>query len=594
VYNVNVIINHVLLLVDVDYRGPSGAGKSALLHALAGRIKYNPKLSLHGNRYINGQGVSGDSMIPCAFVEQDVTFFPHMTVRETLQFRIEFEMGSIYKHNPQGRDALIEDLLKQTGLTQCADTIVGDNKIRGISGGERKRLSIAVEMIGSPSLIFLDEPTSGLDSTAATTLIQTLKDLANSGKTVVAVIHQPSQHVFAKFDDLLLLSEGKLMYYGEMHKVRAYMESKGYHALPEMGTAEHILDCISRSPLEGESEDNVTKRMDHLLRSARQGIENKADSRLRRFLPRRRGGPSASILKQFQLLLRRSLRESTRGKGLLVLKAVQQITTGFIYGGIYKLGNNQASIQDRFGLLSLIAIGSANLSMAATIRAFPKEKNIVATELSSRLYRTLPYLLAKALSELPLNSAFNALFGSIVYYLTGLSRTPGKFRRFLGILILHGMSAEAVSLFVGALSPSSDVALAFFPALLVLNIIFDGKNISEESVPRFLKWLPKIGQIRWGFEGLSVNEFDGLQFDTKGPRRGPVVSNGLDALSRFGLGKNTLSDIVRAQLMITGTCWALSWLGLTLTKQKFVTMNTPNNGNHNHNNHRHVKGAAVQ
>jgi ABC-type multidrug transport system ATPase subunit len=182
--------------------GPSGAGKSTLLHALAGRVKDSSKLKLSGKRFMNGVPVAGESMIPAAFISQEVSFFPHMTVRETLDFRVELKLGS--RLSKKARDQMVHDLIEQLRLTSAADTIVGNNKVRGISGGERKRLSIAVEMISAPSVIFLDEPTSGLDSTAAFMLVQTLRDLADAGKTVIAVIHQPSQHVFAKFDDLIL------------------------------------------------------------------------------------------------------------------------------------------------------------------------------------------------------------------------------------------------------------------------------------------------------------------------------------------------------------------------------------------------------
>ena len=151
----------------------------------------------------------------------------------------------------------------------------------------------------------------------------------------------------------------------------------------------------------------------------------------------------------------------------------------------------------------------------------------------------------------------------------------GKFRRFLGLLATHGLASEATGLVVGAISPNSDVALALFPAVLVLNIIFDGKNISGESVPKLLRWIPKISLIRWGFEGLCLNEFEGLTFEASGPRRGPVAKTGADALDRFGLGTNTLGDVVRAQLAITLAGWILSYLGLTLTRQKFVVMEEP-------------------
>jgi ABC-2 type transporter len=215
------------------------------------------------------------------------------------------------------------------------------------------------------------------------------------------------------------------------------------------------------------------------------------------------------------------------------------------------------------------------MACAQAVRAFPKEKAIVSNEIAANMYRTLPYFIGKALSELPLVGLLNGLFGVIVYRLTGLSRQPGKFSRFLLVMGGHGLLSEAMGLLIGAVSPSSDVALALFPAVIVLNVIFDGKNISPENTPRLLSWIPKIGLIRWGFEGLALNEFDGLEFAADGARRGPVAKTGTEALARFGLGGNTVWDVLKAQLMITGACWVLSWLGLTLSKQRFLEMKAP-------------------
>lgn len=346
----------------------SSLGKSTLLHAIAGRIPESKKLQLQGMRYINGQVVDGDALLPAAMVEQEVNFFPHMTVRETLDFRVELEMGRTL--STAQRAVMVQDLMAQMRLTNVADTIVGDAKIRGISGGERKRLSVAVELIQSPSVIFLDEPTSGLDSTAATTLVQNLRDLADEGKTVIAVIHQPSQHVFSKFDDLLLVAEGKLMYYGELDHVRDYMAEQGFVAPADMGTAEHVLDCISREPIEDETPEEAAKRVDQLAQKAKEMDIDLGLPPAQEEAPKynevvhSQRGPKAGIVRQFRLLLKRSFREVTRGKTAIFVKTIQQITLGLIYGGIYKLGNDQASIQDRFGLLSLVAIGSSNMVRA--------------------------------------------------------------------------------------------------------------------------------------------------------------------------------------------------------------------------------------
>lgn len=560
--------------------GPSGAGKSVFVHALAGRLKENKKLSLTGMRYINGHPVEGDSLLPTAFVEQDTNFFPHMTVRETLEFRVSLKLGSLI--TTAQRDSIVENLMKQLGLTKSADTIVGDAKVRGLSGGERKRLSIAVEMISSPSLIFLDEPTSGLDSAAAANLVEKLRDLANEGKTVVAVIHQPSQHVFSMFDDLLLLSDGQQMYFGPVDEVRKYMQKQGYEPEKEVGTAEYVLECISRVPRMDEADADAHKRVLTLAENAKNaqktdlGVKGEDDKKLEHYsVQQSRHGPRANIFKQFGLLLKRAGREVLRGKGVIILKTVQQITVSLIYGGIYKLGTNQASIQDRYGLISLTAIGSANMAIAAALRAFPKEKAVVSTEIASKMYGTVPYFIGKAISEVPMVAFYNGIFMTLLYKLTGMNPAPGKLRQFLSVVMMHGLAAESLGLAIGAISPNSDVALGLFPAVLVLNIIFDGRNISVENTPKYLRWIAKVGLIRWGFEGLSVVEFSGLTFKTGGPRRGPVAKTGEDALEQLGLGERTLGTVFKAQLAITAACWGLSFLGMTLTRQKFLEMKTP-------------------
>jgi ABC-2 type transporter len=156
-----------------------------------------------------------------------------------------------------------------------------------------------------------------------------------------------------------------------------------------------------------------------------------------------------------------------------------------------------------------------------------------------------------------------------------LNAAPGKLRQFLSVVMMHGLASESLGLAIGAVSANSDVALGLFPAILILNIIFDGRNISVENTPKYLRWIAKIGLIRWGFEGLSLVEFSGLQFDTSGPRRGPVTKTGEEALERMGLGERTLTTVFQAQLTITAVCWGLSFLGMTLTRQKFLVMKTP-------------------
>lgn len=451
-----------------------------------------------------------------------------MTVKETLEFRVDLIVGE--KMGKSTRNDIVTGLMDLLGLGGNADTIVGDSKIRGLSGGEKKRLSIACEMISSPPIILLDEPTSGLDSYQAAQVVKFLRKLADTGKTIIAVIHQPSQQVFSMFDDLLLVSEGRQMYFGEVSEVRSYFTKLGYGAsMDDIVTAEHVLDVISRT-IGGQLEkEESTKRLEIIAKEAISLSSNvKVSSSDVAVLSKRYRNsslkkPSANIFRQFRLLLSRSFKEIIRGKASIIIKIVQQVTLAVIYGGIYKLGDNQASVMDRYGLLSLVAISGMNMAVATTVRTFPKEKAIISSEMASGMYRSLPYFVAKALSEFPLAGIFSALFGIIIYPLTGLQKK--KFNTFIGINALHTLTAQAVGLLISSISPNSNVALSLLPPVIVLSIIFDGKNISEENTPKFLRWIGKFGLIRWAFEGFAINEFTGLNFNTKGPRKGKLFIN---------------------------------------------------------------------
>lgn len=253
-----------------------------------------------------------------------------------------------------------------------------------------------------------------------------------------------------------------------------------------------------------------------------------------------------------------------------MIKACQQAVVALIYGSIYTLGGDQSSIIDRFGLLSLTAIGGTNMAVATALRAFPKEKTIASAEIAINQYKALPYFAAKAISEFPLVFFYNTVMGVILYFTTGMN--PDRFWSFLGLLTLHSLASEASGMAVGAISPSSDVALAIFPAILILNVIFDGRNISIENIPYLFRWIPQVSLIRWGYEGLVVNEFQGLNFTTAEDWSGPVANSGEEALAMFGMEDASIEDVVYAESIIMVVSWCLAYVGLTLTQQKFVPM----------------------
>lgn len=203
-----------------------------------------------------------------------------------------------------------------------------------------------------------DEPTSGLDSYQATQVIETLRKLADQGKTIVSVIHQPSQHAFQLFDDLLLISEGMLMYFGEVSQVRNHFTNLGYGCESEVGTAEHVLDCVSR--VVGADDESHRLSIEKIENIATQAVKHsrelvtfngdekedvkKSPKKMKHIIDKTSAHPGTNVFRQFKLLLGRSVQELLRGRAAILIKIAQQVSLGLIYGGIYTLGNDQVRL----------------------------------------------------------------------------------------------------------------------------------------------------------------------------------------------------------------------------------------------------------
>lgn len=220
--------------------GPSGSGKTTLLTALGGRL--TGKLS--GKITYNGQPFSGSVKRRTGFVTQHDVLYPHLTVTETLVFTALLRLpGSLTKAEKVSQ---ARSVMEQLGLDRVAQSMIGGPLFRGLSGGERKRVSIGLEMLVNPSLLLVDEPTSGLDSTTALRIMRILRGLAvDGGRTVVVTIHQPSNRIYNMFDKLVVLSEGSPIYYGQGSLVLDYFSSIGFSFPVSVNPAELLLDLAN-------------------------------------------------------------------------------------------------------------------------------------------------------------------------------------------------------------------------------------------------------------------------------------------------------------------------------------------------------------
>ncbi|XP_024394887.1 ABC transporter G family member 7 [Physcomitrium patens] len=563
--------------------GPSGSGKTTLLNVLAGQLAASPRLRLTGSLSINGRPFS-KSKHRVAYVRQEDLFFSQLTVRETLALAAELQLPKTWK--PNARERYVQELLYRLGLVSCADTIVGDAKVRGISGGEKKRLSIACELIASPSIIFADEPTTGLDAFQAERVMETLRKLAEEGHTVVCSIHQPRGSIYSKFDDLILLSSGAVVYAGPAadHALK-YFADLGHKCPEHTNPAEYFADLISIDYSSSDNEIAARKKVADLVeafasKQKKIGRDNPLtaldllmDPDDEKFIHDTVVSNRSGFLWQFQMLLRRAWRQTTRDKSTNRVRGTMSITSALIFGSIFwRMGRSQTSIQDRMGLLQVAAINTAMSALTKTVNVFPKERAIVQREQAKGSYSLAPYLIAKLVAEAPVSAAFPLMFGAVVYPMTRLNPSLQRFLTFSGVMTVEAFAASAMGLTVGAIAPTTEAALALGPSLMTVFIVFGGYYVNSDNTPTIFRWIPKVSLIRWAFQALSINEFKGLTFDVKNSFD---LQDGDQVLERLSFGGKNVQNAVNQELRIALFWYWLTYVLLKRNKAKFQVLEAP-------------------
>lgn len=219
--------------------GASGAGKSTLLDILARKAKTG---KVSGAMYVNGREIDNATFRRIeGFVDQEDTLLPTLTVYETVLFSALLRLPREMSYEAKVYRTL--ETMNELGILGIRDARIGESGKRSISGGEKRRVSIACELVTGPSILFLDEPTSGLDSYNAYNVIDALKTLAKQyNRTVIFTIHQPQSNIVALFDRLLILAKGQLVYSGKQSNAQAHFEANGYPCPPGYNIADYVID----------------------------------------------------------------------------------------------------------------------------------------------------------------------------------------------------------------------------------------------------------------------------------------------------------------------------------------------------------------
>ncbi|MQL70289.1 hypothetical protein Taro_002609 [Colocasia esculenta] len=469
--------------------GPSGAGKTTLLSILAGMA--------HPTRYSGEVLVNGRRMDASHFrrlsgyVTQDDALFPLLTVEETLMYSARLRLRAEYDVSA----SRVKQLLKELGLEHVAGSRVGSHGGRGISGGEKRRVSIGVDLVHNPAILLLDEPTSGLDSASALHIVSLLKSMANvQGKTVVLTIHQPGFRILELFDQVLLLAGGTVRHHGSLELLQKRLEATG-HCIPHhVNVLEYAMDTMTSLNVENpmSSQELITSGA---ATARAYGSVAKEDQVLH----------ANSLFGEVVLLGRRFFANILRTNQLFAAKMIQSLVAGLGLGSIFM---NVGDVQARVGFFAF----TLTFLLSSTTEGLPvflQERRILMRETSRGAYRVSSYVIANALVFLPFLLAVGLLYAVPVYWMVGLRGQMDGFLYFSLVVWLVVVMANSFVVCFSALVPNFIMGNSLIAGLIGSFFLFSGYFITKDSIPRYWIFMHYLSLFKYPFEAFMVNEYGG-------------------------------------------------------------------------------------
>ncbi|XP_042507673.1 ABC transporter G family member 6-like [Macadamia integrifolia] len=505
--------------------GASGSGKSTLIDALANRIA---KGSLKGSTTLNGEPLESRLLkVISAYVMQDDLLFPMLTVEETLMFSAEFRLPrSLSKAKKKAR---VQALIDQLGLRNAANTVIGDEGHRGVSGGERRRVSIGTDIIHDPIILFLDEPTSGLDSTSAFMVVKVLQRIAQSGSIVIMSIHQPSYRIIGLLDRMIFLSRGQTVYSGSPSSLPQFFAEFG-HPIPENeNRTEFALDLIrelegSPGGTKGLVEFNQSWQTSKRPQSGdpdRQGLSLKdaisaSISRGKLVSGATNDSSLASTVSTFAnpfwvevaVLSKRSVTNTRRMPELFAIRLGAILVTGFILATMfYHLDNSPKGIQERLGFFAF-AMSTTFYTCADALPVFLQERYVFMRETAYNAYRRSSYVLSHSIVAIPSLIFLSFTFAATTFWAVGLAGGAKGFFFFFGTILGAFWAGSSFVTFLSGVVSHVMLGYTVVVAILAYFLLFSGFFITRDRIPVYWLWFHYISLVKYPYEGVLQNEFD--------------------------------------------------------------------------------------
>lgn len=514
--------------------GPSGSGKTTLLDILANRKGDNGEIT--GTLLINGSEIDDDYKRLCSYVVQEDILLPTITVRETLQFYADLKLPRSW--TTKEKKERIDSILDQIGLTHRADAKIGGILpggivLRGLSGGEKRRVTIGCGLVTAPSIILLDEPTSGLDTTSAMAVMKTLVELVQSKNvTVICTIHQPRSEIFKLFTKIMVLAEGRLVYYGA--DAINHFTSLGYPFPEQTNPADYILDAVTQIKETGRADEIADKLAP--LYSEQALAEEAKNKHYEGNLHIKKGKISAynnGMWTQFWVLWKRTGMDFVRNPSNSIIRFAVAIAVGLLFGACFaNLKMDAKGVQSRAAVLFYLVINMI-LQPFCSISLFISKRTLFNAERASKLYHTLPYYLSMMFFECVACIITAMILGTISYWFSDLNSGVDNYFFAMAIMILAHFAGDFFMLFISCLTVQVDTSFAIGAGVATIYQLFAGFFVTVDKLPKSFAWLRYINFVFYSFRALMANEFEGTYLDCGAPDREQCPSGG-EYLDEFG------------------------------------------------------------
>ncbi|ESR38298.1 hypothetical protein CICLE_v10027679mg [Citrus x clementina] len=532
--------------------GSSGAGKTTLMDVLAGRktggyIEGDIKISGYPKEQSTFARISG-------YVEQNDIHSPQVTVEESLWFSANLRLSKEVSKNQ--RHEFVEEVMRLVELDSLRDALVGFPGSSGLSTEQRKRLTIAVELVANPSIIFMDEPTSGLDARAAAIVMRTVRNTVDTGRTVVCTIHQPSIDIFEAFDELLLMKRGGRVIYGGKLGVHSktminyFQALDGIPSIPSgYNPATWMLDVTTAATEEKLGVDFAdVYRSSEQYRVVESSIKNLS-------VPPPGSEPlkfsstySQDPLSQFFICFWKQNLIYWRSPQYNAVRLAFTVAAALILGSVFwDIGSKRSSTQGLFMVMgalyaSCLFLGVNNASSVQPIVSI--ERTVFYREKAAGMYSPIPYAVAQGLVEMPYVFVQTIIFGFITFFMINFERTARKFFLFLVFMFLTFSYFTFYGMMAVGLTPNQHLAAVISSAFYSLWNLQSGFLIPRPSIPGWWIWFYYISPVAWTLRGIVSSQLGDVETMIVEPTFRGTVKEYLEESLGFGPGMVGVSAAV--------------------------------------------------